>query len=35
MSKLDENGLPIMREDGKILKGPAYFKPNIKKILGV
>lgn len=35
MSKLDENGKPIFREDGKVLKGNAYFKPNIKKILGV
>lgn len=33
MSKLDENGDPIYREDGKILKGSNYFKPNIKKIL--
>jgi predicted HAD superfamily Cof-like phosphohydrolase len=35
MSKLDENGKPILREDGKILKGKNYFKPNISKILGV
>jgi len=35
MSKLDINGKPILREDGKILKGPDYFKPDIKKILGV
>ena len=35
MSKLGEDGLPIIREDGKILKGPDYFKPDIKKILGV
>tara|TARA_B110000444_G_scaffold191428_1_gene181172 strand:+ start:756 stop:1139 length:384 start_codon:yes stop_codon:yes gene_type:complete len=34
MSKLDENGNPIYREDGKVLKGPNYFKPNISKILG-
>lgn len=34
MSKLDENGQPILRpEDGKILKGPNYFKPNLQKIL--
>ncbi len=32
MSKLGENGKPIYREDGKVLKGPNYFKPNIKKI---
>ena len=30
MSKLDENGKPIFREDGKILKGKNYFEPNIK-----
>jgi hypothetical protein len=35
MSKLDENGKPILREDGKILKGKNYFKPNISKVLGV
>ena len=33
MSKLDENGQPIYREDGKVLKSKLYFKPNIKKIL--
>ena len=33
MSKLDEDGQPIFREDGKVLKGPNYFKPNISKIL--
>ena len=33
MSKLDENGEPIFREDGKILKSEKYFKPNIKAIL--
>ncbi|WP_233883847.1 nucleoside triphosphate pyrophosphohydrolase family protein [Tenacibaculum piscium] len=33
MSKLDENGEPIYREDGKVLKGKNYFKPNIKEIL--
>lgn len=33
MSKLDENGQPIYREDGKVLKGPNYFKPNIAQIL--
>ena len=33
MSKLAENGEPIYREDGKVLKGPNYFKPNIAKIL--
>ena len=33
MSKLGENGEPIYREDGKVLKGPNYFKPDIKAIL--
>jgi len=33
MSKLDENGEPIYREDGKILKSEKYFKPNIESIL--
>jgi hypothetical protein len=33
MSKLGEDGKPIYREDGKIMKGPNYFKPNLKKIL--
>ena len=33
MSKLGADGNPIYREDGKVLKGPDYFKPNIKAIL--
>jgi predicted HAD superfamily Cof-like phosphohydrolase len=33
MSKLGEDGRPIYREDGKVLKGPNYFKPDLKKIL--
>lgn len=33
MSKLDRYGKPILREDGKILKGPNYFKPRIREIL--
>lgn len=33
MSKLDENGNPIYREDGKVIKGPNYFKPNFSNIL--
>lgn len=33
MSKLDENGKVIRREDGKVLKGPNYFKPKIKEIM--
>ena len=33
MSKLDENGKPIYNENGKVMKGPNYFKPNLKKYL--
>ena len=33
MSKLGADGKPIYREDGKVLKGPNYFKPNIQNIL--
>lgn len=33
MSKLDENGQPIFREDGKILKSNLYFRPDIRSIL--
>ncbi len=33
MSKLGADGKPIYREDGKVLKGPNYFKPDIKGIL--
>jgi predicted HAD superfamily Cof-like phosphohydrolase len=33
MSKLGADGKPIYREDGKVLKGPNYFKPDIAKIL--
>lgn len=33
MSKLDANGQPIYREDGKVMKSDLYFKPNISKIL--
>ncbi|MEY3968443.1 MAG: hypothetical protein RL137_1348 [Bacteroidota bacterium] len=33
MSKLDANGKPIYREDGKVLKSELYFKPDIAKIL--
>ena len=35
MSKLGADGKTIYREDGKVLKGPNYFKPNLKKILKV
>lgn len=33
MSKLDADGKPIYREDGKVMKSELYFKPNIKDIL--
>ena len=33
MSKLGADGKPIYREDGKVLKGPNYFKPDIASIL--
>ena len=33
MSKLGEDGKPIYNEMGKVLKGPNYFKPNLKKII--
>ena len=32
MSKLDDNGKPIYNEHGKVMKGPNYFKPDLKKI---
>jgi predicted HAD superfamily Cof-like phosphohydrolase len=33
MSKVGDDGKAIMREDGKILKGPQYFKPNLKQFV--
>ena len=33
MSKLDENGKPIYNEHGKVMKGPNYFKPDLKKFI--
>ena len=33
MSKLDENGNAIYNEDGKVLKGPNYFEPDLKKFI--
>ncbi|MBR5950522.1 MAG: nucleoside triphosphate pyrophosphohydrolase family protein [Actinomycetaceae bacterium] len=35
LSKLGADGKPIYREDGKVMKGPNYFPPNIKKVLGL
>ena len=33
MSKLDEYGKPIYREDGKVLKGPNYKPPNLEDLV--
>ena len=33
MSKLDEEGNPIYREDGKIMKGPNYFTPTLTDLI--
>ncbi len=33
MSKLDEYGKPIFREDGKVLKGPNYSPPNLEELV--
>lgn len=33
MSKLADDGKPLLRNDGKILKGPNYFKPDLERIL--
>ncbi len=33
MSKLGHDGKPIYREDGKVMKGPNYFKPDFSEIL--
>ena len=33
MSKLDSNGKPIYNNDGKVLKGPNYFKPDLSKFI--
>ena len=33
MSKLDEDGKPIYREDGKVLKGPQYAPPNLEDLV--
>ena len=33
MSKLDDDGQPIYREDGKVLKSDNYFKPNLSSVL--
>ena len=33
MSKLDDEGKPIFREDGKVLKGPNYKPPNLEDLI--
>ena len=35
MSKLDANGQPVRREDGKIIKGPNYSPPNLAALIEV
>lgn len=35
MSKLGENGKPIYRADGKVLKGPNYMPPNLDDLVNV
>ena len=33
MSKLGADGKPIYNQSGKVMKGPKYFKPNLKQFL--
>ena len=33
MSKLGENGKPIFNDQGKVMKGPNYFKPDLSKYI--
>ena len=33
MSKLGEDGKPVYREDGKVIKGPDYLPPNLKDLV--
>ena len=35
MSKLGENGKPIYNKVGKVMKGPKYFKPDLKKFINL
>ena len=35
MSKLGADGKPIYREDGKVMKGPGYFSPQLALVLGI
>lgn len=34
MSKLDSNGRPLLRDDGKVLKSDRYFPPDVEAVLG-
>lgn len=34
MTKLDENGNPIINDNGRVMKGPNYRPPNLKEVLG-
>ena len=33
MSKLSKDGKPIYNENGKVMKGPSYFKPDLSKFI--
>ena len=33
MSKLDDYGNPVYREDGKVMKGPNYAPPNLEDLV--
>ena len=33
MSKLDKNGKPIYNDQGKVMKGPDFFEPNLKQFV--
>ena len=35
MSKLGDDGKPVLRDDGKILKGPGYFRPDLSKFIKI
>ena len=35
MSKLGDDGKPIYNDSGKVMKGPNYFAPNLKKIVNL
>lgn len=35
MSKLGPDGMPLKREDGKVIKGPEFFEPELAQVLGL